>query len=116
MKQEKSLREKRPTHDASRPKFSNTPVNRLYYKSKLGSPIIAFCVFIVLHMIHALRVHHPNTTILLRKYDMDGAYGRIYSQSMEAKLCFTIIDRITFLLTRLPFGTTPEADCLYIDP
>ena len=62
-------------------------------------------------MIHALRVQYPNTPILLGKYDMDGAYRRIHSQLTEAKLCFTTIDRLAFLLTRLPFGTTPAADC-----
>ena len=62
-------------------------------------------------MIHALKIKYPSIPILLGKYDLDAAYRRIHTALKEACQCITIIDRVAFLLTRLPFGTTPAADC-----
>lgn len=108
-----TVEKKWPTHDASRPRKSNTFVNSLYNKSKLDPAIFAFCIFRILPMIHAMRTQFSNIPILLGKYDLDAAYRRIHARLKEATQRFTIIDRIAFLFKRFPFpfGTAPAADC-----
>lgn len=106
-----TIEKKRVTHDGSRPRLSGTSVNSLCDKSKLDPAIFAFALFRILHMVHILRIRNPFAPILLGKYDLDAAYRRIHARHKEARQCITIIDRIAYLLTRLPFGTTPAADC-----
>jgi hypothetical protein len=54
-----------------------------------------------------MRIRHPNLRILQKKEDMDAAYRRIHASALAACLVIAILEGIAYILTRLPFGSTP---------
>ena len=76
----------------------------------LDESLFGFCLLRILNHIHALKIKHPSQRILLNKTDLDAAYRRLHVMIKFALMCITIIDRITYLLSRLPFSSTPTAD------
>ena len=101
---------RRPTHDASRPSPSGFSLNKRYDKEALDESLFGFCLLRILNHIHVLKLSNPNDHIMMSKTDLDAAYRRLHVMLRFALMCITIIDRIAYLLTRLPFGSTPAAD------
>jgi hypothetical protein len=62
------------------------------------------CMLRVLHKIHTMRVRHPALRILLIKIDLDAAYRRLHVKAAMALLTITIIEKLAYVLLRLPFG------------
>ena len=60
-----------------------------------------------LHCLSDMRSRHPSTPILITKTDMDAAYRRIHSAMSSAVTCITVLNDLAYLLTRLPFGSSP---------
>ena len=101
---------RRPTHDASRPSPSGVSVNLRCNKDDLDESLFGYCLIRILNHIHALKIKFPHDTIVINKTDLDSAYRRLHVMIKFALICVTIIDRIAYLLARLPFGSTPAAD------
>ena len=101
---------RRLTHDASRPSSSGISVNLRCNKDNLDESLFGFCLIRILNHIHALRIKFPNDTIVINKTNLDSVYRRLHIMVKFALMYITIIDRIAYLLARLPFGSTPAAD------
>ena len=65
-----------------------------------------------LHQIHETRLKHSNVKIYQVKTDLDAAYRRIHVTPSIALKQISIIDKIAYIGTRLPFGSSP-APVLY---
>ena len=55
-----------------------------------------------------MRVKHPNICIFLLKLDSDAAYRRLHVTAAMTVLTITIIQKIAYILLRLPFGVSNE--------
>ena len=64
-------------------------------------------LFRILHMIAAMQIKWPSKSILIGKTGMDAAYRHIRANSWIASTFISIVDNISLLCLRLPFGTTP---------
>lgn len=60
-----------------------------------------------LHQIHVARLKHPNVKIYQVKTDLDAAYRRIHVMPSIAKLQISVINKIAYIGSRLPFGSSP---------
>jgi len=89
----------RPCHDLSFSLhgLSNQSINKRHKKNEMHSMQCAFTFQCIIHYIVALCLKHPNTLILLSKYDVDGAFKRIM-------LCFQLV-----LKTIITLGTLAHA-------
>ena len=58
-------------------------------------------------MISAMRSRWPTKRILIGKTNLDAAYRRIHANAKTASTCIAIVNELSFLFLRLPFGTTP---------
>ena len=74
------------------------------WKETLEPCFYGHCLLCILHMIHKMRLTHPQIIILLTKLDLDAAYRRIHVLAAMAVLTITIIKKIAYILLRLPFG------------
>ena len=61
-------------------------------------------------MISTMRIRWPTKLILIGKTDLDAAYRRIHANATTASTCISIVDELSFLCLRLPFGTTPAPE------
>ena len=66
-----------------------------------------FCLLRILHMISAIRSRLPTKRFLIGKTDLDAAYLWIHANAKTASTCIAIVDELSFLCLRSPFGTTP---------
>ena len=57
-------------------------------------------------MISEMRSKWPTKRILIGKIDLDAAYCRIHAITTTASTCIAIVNELSFLCLRLPFGTT----------
>ena len=57
-------------------------------------------------MIPAMQIKWTTKRILIGKTDLDAAYCRMHTNATAASTCIAIVDKISFLCLRLPFGTT----------
>ena len=95
----------RITHDMSFPSQSGTSVNIRTIESLLTECIYGQCLRRILHRIHSMRQKYPTTEILLSKFDLDAAYRRLHSHPKHAVKVITIVEKLAYLLIRLPFGS-----------
>ena len=98
------LTKRRTIHDASFPPPSGMSINRRLLPESLEPCFYGFCLLRILHFIHMLRFTHPDVAILIMKLDLDAAYRRLHVLIKMAALSITIIQRIAYILLRLPFG------------
>ena len=56
-----------------------------------------------------MKLKDQSTIILKNKTDLDAGYHRLYVMITFALMCITVIDRIDYMLARLPNGSTPVA-------
>ena len=85
-------------------------VNNRCKKTTFDDSLFGFCLIRVLNNIHALKIKHSTTQILINKTDFNAPNRRLHVMMRFVLMCITITDRITHLLARLPFGSTPAAD------
>ena len=58
----------------------------------------------LLHCIHVMRLKYPSMQIFILKLDLDAEYQQLHVTSGMAVLTITIIQKIVYILLRLPFG------------
>ena len=58
-------------------------------------------------MISAMQSRWPTKRILIGNTYLDAAYRRIHTNATTASTCIAIVDKLSFICLRLPFGTTP---------
>ena len=102
-----SIPKHRGTHDQSFQFSSKNSVNDRVKKEALLELIYGDMLRRILHYIHSLRFHHPNTAILIGKYDFKAAYKRLTLWGHSAAACSTVIDDIGLISLRLTFGGSP---------
>ena len=95
---------KRVTHDASFPAPSGNSVNKRVIKSLLQDCIYGQALRRILHSLHNIRFHNPQSRIFMLKHDMDAAYRRLHTMPLHALKCVTILGKIGYIPLRLPFG------------
>ena len=95
----------RPTHDASFPTPSGYSVNHDHDLDLLTKCFYGQCLRRLIHAIHRARLSFPTHIIYLVKYDLEAAYRRIHVYAPHAVTTITIIKKMAYVLTRLPFGT-----------
>lgn len=111
----KSIPKKRVCHDQSNNKKLGLSVNQRCNEDDIPDVAFGWTLQRVLHMIHHLRLHHPNKRILMNKVDIEKAYRRLHiSGDMAAKTIATwhlpqdeSDEDIAVALGRLPFGSVP---------
>jgi hypothetical protein len=101
------IKKRRTTHDCSFEGPSGNSCNTRVITDLLDDCHYGHALRRFLHGIHNIRRRHPNKTIWLNKTDMDAAYRRLHTNMTAAVTCITIIDKIAYLLNRVPFGSTP---------
>ena len=94
----------RTTHDASFAPPSNKSINDRMMRELLTECFYGHCLIRILHAIHIMRIHHPSTCIFITKLDIDAAYRRLHVLARMAVMAITIINKIAYILLRLPFG------------
>jgi len=110
---------KRVTHDLSNRKKHGLSINQRVIDEELPACQYGHAILRFLHLVHHIRLQHPNQRILMCKSDIDKAYRRLHTTPRIAAKCMTAwstnIDKdetqqeafIGLLLTRLPFGSSP---------
>ena len=98
---------RRPTHDCSFPGPSGLSCNKRVINDLVPECRYGHALRRFLHGIADMRRRHHNTPIILTKTDMDAAYRRIHTNMASAITCITVLEDIAYLLTRLPFGSSP---------
>ena len=94
------IKKKRLTHDQSFPGLlSEKSINDRVHLESLEPLIYGFMFLRVIHMIHAMRLKHPNIVILLCKFDLASAYRRMYISAQTAPkcICSTTICALLYL-------------------
>ena len=109
---------RRTTHDASFPPPSGKSINNRLVRELLEPCFYGHCLIRFLHAIHQMRLHHPQIRILLIKIDLDAAYRRLHVTAKMAVLTITILQKIAYILLRLPFGVAngPSDYCQVSEP
>ena len=108
----------RLTHDQSFDGLtSGVSINDQVDHEKLEPLIYGFMFLRSLHMIHAMRLAHPHTPILLCKYDLDAAYRRLHMQATSAIKCICTTITCALIYLRLTFGGSfsPAEWCVIIE-
>ena len=98
---------KRWIHDCKYEYPSGASLNNIidlsdYPKCRYGHALLRF-----LHQIHQARLHHPTERILMIKTDLDSVYCRMHAAPWIAVKQITIVNGITYVTIRLPFGSKP---------
>jgi hypothetical protein len=94
----------RLTHDQSFPGPSGSSVNLRIDHSKLPPIMYGFCLRRIIHYILGLRQRHPETKIMINKFDYDAAYRCCHMASTSATESLTIHNKLLFMALRLTFG------------
>ena len=102
--QEDIIDKERLTHDMSFPAPSGSSVNKHTGQELLQPCVYGQCLRRFIHMILVLRHSHPTSPVIISKYDLDAAYWRLHSNPLHALKVITIIKKLVYILTRLPFG------------
>lgn len=73
------VKKRRPCHDLKfySPFYANSSINKRHILSEIPETQHGFAISRILTYIMTLRLKHPNTPILLSKFDVEGAYKRI---------------------------------------
>ena len=101
---DKRVENKRLTHNQSFPGIaSSKSIKSLVSHEELEAMIYGFMFIKMMHIIHAMQFAFPNIEILVSKYDLDSAYGRLHMNALPAAkfifsttLCALIYLRLTF--------------------
>ncbi|GFH61799.1 hypothetical protein CTEN210_18275 [Chaetoceros tenuissimus] len=98
----------RTTHNLSFEWLSGLSVNSMVEKKQLEEILYGHCLIRVIHIMHKMRLKHPEIAILLSKFDIDSAFRRMHSQPDQAPLFLTVLHDEdgdgAYLDTRMPFG------------
>ena len=116
--QGKKMKKKRLTHDQSFPGMaSDISLNEQVVEEKLEPLIYGYMFLRMLHMIHAFRMAHPTTAILLCKFDLDAAYRRLHFNANSAIKCICSTAICAYIYLRLTFGGSfsPAEWCVIIE-
>ena len=97
----------RATHNQSFCFSSGTSVNSCVKKEELTTLIYGNALRRILHYIHSLRYHHPNTPILIGKYNFSAAYRRMTTWGHTSASSCSIHKNIAYISLQLTFGGTP---------
>ena len=95
---------RKTTHDTSFPPPSNQSTIDRLIRELLTDCQYGHCFLKVLHNIHMMRLTRPGVRVLIIKLDLDSAYGRLHVLIRMALLAITIIQKMAYVLLRLPFG------------
>ena len=98
---------RRTTHDCTFPGPSGQSCNLRVIEDKIPDCQYGHALRRFLHGICDMRHRHPGIPIIITKTDMDAAYRRIHSAIQATVTCITILANIAYLLTTLPFGSSP---------
>lgn len=101
---------RRVTHDCSFPGPSGNSPNIRTPDDLLEDCLYGFALKRLLHQAHQMRFRFKKTKILCFKTDMDAAYRRLHAALVSALSFITVIEKIAYLLLRLPFGAKIAAD------
>jgi hypothetical protein len=90
-------------------------VNSRIDMAKYNEMIYGWCLSRLLHFIIALRLAHPNQSILIAKYDYSDAYRRMVHAGRAAAQSIAIFDKVAYVALRLTFGGSPNPPtwCLF---
>ena len=97
---------RRIAHDCSFTPPSGHSINNDIDTNLLEECIYGQCIRRVLHGIHAMRLRHENSRILMSKVDLDAAYRRLHVHPRWAVTSCSIVDNIAYILSRVPFGVS----------
>ena len=98
---------RRVTHDCTFPGPSGLSCNLRINKDDIKECKYGHALLRFIHGIHHIRHRHPGVKIWLTKTDFDAAYRRIHTNMQAAVLAITILNDIAYILSRLPFGSSP---------
>jgi hypothetical protein len=70
--------------------------------------VYGWCLLRVIHFIVALRFAHPNTRILVAKFDFSDAYRRVFHAASAMVKSILVVAGIAYLVLRLTFGGAPN--------
>jgi hypothetical protein len=76
--------------------------------SQYPKMIFGWCLPRIIHFIVALRLAHPESRILIAKYNFSNAYRRIAHLASAAAQTIILLASIAFLALRLSFGGSPN--------
>ena len=97
---------RRIAHDCSFKPPSGHSINNDIDADLLDECIYGQCIRRVLHGIHAMRLRHKTSRVLMSKVDLDAAYRRLHVHPRWAVTSCSIVDQIAYILTRVPFGVS----------
>ena len=97
----------RLAHDCSQPSASGQSINNMIDNEELEECKFGSVLSQIIHDIHYLRHHCPETKIFMNKYDLDAAYRRLSVVTQFAVLCAIAIQQLTYICFRLCFGAKP---------
>ena len=103
------------THDQSFPGLPGLSVNSRLIVEKPPPCMFGLCLKRILHYIASLRSHHPNTRILMNKYDFKSAYHRFNLSAQTALESITPFDELLFIFLQMTFGRAacpPQWGCI----
>ena len=110
---------KRVTHDLSNQKKRGRSINQRIDENLVPTTMYGHALQRFAHLIHHIRLHHPNQRILMCKSDFEKAYRRLHTNAQIAAKCIATWktnetssddDKDKFIgaiLNRLPFGSSP---------
>ena len=96
----------RPCHDASFPMESGYSVNDDHDLALLSPCQYGQCLRRVVHAILQMRFENEGKIMYVIKYDFEAAYRRLHVYPPHAVLTIIVVNKLAYLLTRLPFGAT----------
>jgi hypothetical protein len=70
--------------------------------------IFGWCLLRIIHLIISLRLHYPQTRILISKYDYSDAYRRMAHSASAAAQTIAASAGLAFIALRLTFGGSPN--------
>lgn len=99
----------RTTHNLSFEWISGLSVNSMVEEGQLEEILYGHCLIRCIHIMHKMRLKHPEIAILLSKFDIDSAFRRMHSRPDHAPLFLTVLPdadgHAAYLDTRMPFGS-----------
>ena len=87
-------------------------VNSRIDMAKYNEMIYGWCLSRLLHFIVALRLAHPDKSILIAKYDYSDAYRRMAHAGPAAAQSIAIFGKVAYISLRLTFGGSPNPPTL----